>query len=888
MALLDWFKSRPLWQHPDPLQRVAGVRQLPPEDQEALTSIARTDPDPRVRRAALHRVRDGLVLAELARNDAEASVREEACELLLRVAIEKDDPAAEQALEALSDQKHLVAASREARSAVVRQGAVARLREPRALATVAKTSEHAAIRTAALERLDDPTLLADVALRAEAKDVAVAALERVIDDRDVLSAVAARAKSKAAARRAQAALEEIARRESEEAERERAAAVAAAADAAAARVAASQAEAVAAAAERERTRREHLGAREVLVARVDDLEGDDALVHLTEAEAAWAALPAWNDPEAKTWSERFEAAAARCRDRYGRRAEREALRAKLQPLCDAVEALSGEDLTPATREKIGSLRKEWVTAAGDAPADLRTRFETALAKLAERDAELRASREDEAKTNLMRLLDLCVRLETFAAADKPPLAEAGRAFRESKEVLDHLPRLPSKHDQDQVAVRLKAARAALFPKLQELREADEWTRWANVAIQEQLCARVEGLAGRDDLAAVAKELEDIQARWKEARQVPKDKAEGLWQRFKAAHDPVKARLDAHFAQHKAEQAENQKKKEALCEAAESLRESTEWAKTAAELQRLQAEWKGLGPGPRRQDADVSQRFRRACQHFFERRKADLDRRKQEWARNLEKKEGLIGRAEALKDSTAWDEVLAEIKRLQAEWKTVGQVKKSHSDAVWQRFRSACDTAFERYRRRGELDAQSQTAQREALLVEMEGLVSSVGHVPNEDLAGKVQSLLASWRSLPELSRGRGTDLDVRFLAARDQIVALAPAAFAGSDLDPEANRVKLEKLVAKVESLIPAEVPVGVGGSPNEELASRIKEALAANTMGGRASEAAKWQAASRDVEAAQAAIRRVGPAGEPGAALRRRFDEACRRFSDARRQSGH
>lgn len=849
MALLDWFKPRPLWQNAEPAQRAAGVRQLGSHEQEVFGSLARTDADPRVRRAAVQRLSDVAVLAEVAGSDSDAGVRGEAVELLLAAALHKEDASAETALLALSESRHLVAVAKEARLASLRPQAVARLQEPRALASVAKSAESGAIRLAALQRINDPGLLAEVALKAEAKDVALAALERVTD-REVWETVAARAKCKAAARRAQASLQELARQEVEEAARTKARALAAAADAAAASLAA-----------------QAMLATPAVPAVADEPGPPEPVAVAVPQEEPVPQLEAPPAVESPT-------------------PQGEAQRSHLTDLCQAVESLAEAEPSPQTRDQLTALKRDWALIT-PAPSDLRARFEAALARLAERQAQERAERERAAQENRTRVLDLCQHLESLAKAATPPLGEAGRVFRESKDALENPGRFPTKQDRDQVLARLKAARALLFPKLQELREADEWTRWANVSIQEELCGRMEALHDREDLSAVAQEVQDLQERWKQARQAPKEQAEPLWLRFKTARDQVKVKVDAQVAEQEAAQAQNLEKKQTLCGQAEALQDSTEWVKTAAELQRLQGEWKTLGPGPRRQDAELTKRFRRACHHFFERRKTDLAQRKEDWSKSLGTKQALIAQVEALQESTAWDQAVADVKRLQAEWKATGPVRRSQSEALWQRFRAACDVIFDRYKKRDELTLAAQHQQREALLAGMEGLAST-NDSETPDLAGRVQALLADWRRLPELPRGKGgAELEARFLAARDGLVVAAPAAFAGTDLDPEANRLKLAKLLAKVEALVPADVSVGAALSSGD-LASRLKEALATNTMGGRSAEEARWQTVARDLEAAQAAWRRVGPAGEAGNDLRRRFDEACRRALQAKKQAGY
>src|SRR5215813_9783773 len=135
-------------------------------------------------------------------------------------------------------------------------------------------------------------------------------------------------------------------------------------------------------------------------------------------------------------------------------------------------------------------------------------------------------------------------------------------------------------------------------------------------------------------------------------------------------------------------------------------------------------------------------FRSACDKFFTRRHADLAERKAVWGANLAKKEALIARVEALATSSDWDAAANEIKRIQNEWKTVGPVKKSRSEALWQKFRGACDAFFTRYAHRHDIAREERVAAREALVVEMETLAAAPE--PPEDLAAKVRDIRSRW------------------------------------------------------------------------------------------------------------------------------------------------
>ena len=62
--------------------------------------------------------------------------------------------------------------------------------------------------------------------------------------------------------------------------------------------------------------------------------------------------------------------------------------------------------------------------------------------------------------------------------------------------------------------------------------------------------------------------------------------------------------------------DNVEKKVKLCEEAESLAASTDWAATTDRLIALQKDWKEIGPVPRKKSEALWKRFRAACDAFF--------------------------------------------------------------------------------------------------------------------------------------------------------------------------------------------------------------------------------------------------------------------------------
>ena len=231
--------------------------------------------------------------------------------------------------------------------------------------------------------------------------------------------------------------------------------------------------------------------------------------------------------------------------------------------------------------------------------------------------------------------------------------------------------------------------------------------------------------------------------------------------------------------------------------------------------------------------------------------------------NAEKKEALVARAEALAHSTDWVGAAGELKRLQSEWKTIGPVKKQKSEVLWTRFRGACDEFFERYKHRDQHELQSHVAARETAVIALEALAAPAdGAEPRdpEQLRTQVLSLWQQWHDGPRVPRQLIDPIEQRLDAALTRVIDQHPHVFKGTRLDIGANRERMEKLVTQVEGFLSGPTHAqDLAASPSTTLAAMLKDALAANTIGGRVDEDAKKRAAIAAVKEAQTAWRRLG-----------------------------
>jgi hypothetical protein len=221
----------------------------------------------------------------------------------------------------------------------------------------------------------------------------------------------------------------------------------------------------------------------------------------------------------------------------------------------------------------------------------------------------------------------------------------------------------------------------------------------NLEVKEKFCEAAEKLAENENIVVAFAELQKLHERWKEYGPVAKEFRESIWARFQAATAIINKKYQAHFEGLKSQQKENLEAKTKLCEqlediVARDISTSGEWSSASKEIIALQAEWRKIGFATKKENQKIYERFRAGCDAFFAKKRDFYSTLKDDMDENAEKKEELIQKAEALKDSTDWKDTTEAFIELQKEWKSIGAVSRRKSEALWTRFRAACDAFFD--------------------------------------------------------------------------------------------------------------------------------------------------------------------------------------------------
>jgi uncharacterized protein YdhG (YjbR/CyaY superfamily) len=214
-----------------------------------------------------------------------------------------------------------------------------------------------------------------------------------------------------------------------------------------------------------------------------------------------------------------------------------------------------------------------------------------------------------------------------------------------------------------------------------------------------LCETAEKLAEEKDVVIASRMLQKLHEEWREIGPVARDFRDDVWERFKTASAIVNKKHQDFFAALKTQEELNLTTKNTLCEAIESidytkLNNFRDWETKTTEIIEYQHQWKNIGFAPRKENIKVYERFRSACDHFFQLKSEYMKASKAELEENFEKKKMLCEKAESLQNSTDWKATTDILIEIQKEWKTIGPVAKKYSDILWKRFVTACDHFFE--------------------------------------------------------------------------------------------------------------------------------------------------------------------------------------------------
>jgi hypothetical protein len=250
--------------------------------------------------------------------------------------------------------------------------------------------------------------------------------------------------------------------------------------------------------------------------------------------------------------------------------------------------------------------------------------------------------------------------------------------------------LPEAHvlgDVDALAARLSTIIEHADAHAQADKAKREEFRAAQTARKEALAAEAEELATNStQWKAAGDRLREILDEWRTVSGLDRKTDDALWKRYSAARETFNRRRGSHFAELDRERAGARQAKEALCERAEELADSTEWGATGAAFRDLLTEWKAAGRAAKDVDDALWHRFKAAQDTFFSARNAANSERDAEFRANAEAKEALLAEAEKL-DTSDLDAARAALRAIDEKWDAIGKVPRERGAELERRLRA---------------------------------------------------------------------------------------------------------------------------------------------------------------------------------------------------------
>ena len=326
-------------------------------------------------------------------------------------------------------------------------------------------------------------------------------------------------------------------------------------------------------------------------------------------------------------------------------------------------------------------------------------------------------REMDFKKNLEAKEDLCKKAEELAESGNS--VNAFRSLQKLHEEWKELGPVDKEH-REEIWDRFKAATAVINKKYQAYFETAKEKQVANLKAKTELCEKAEAIANSDlnqnsNWAKLTAEMQELQKEWRTIGFAVKKENEKIYERFRAACDKFFTAKKQFHSDFKDQLNANLAKKEELCEKAEAVMNSEDWKKTSDILISLQKQWKEIGPVPKKKSDQVWNRFRAACDTFFNNKDKQGAGKGASMTENLTAKKDLIAAIEAYELSGDHDTDLAAMRDFQNKWREIGFIPFKEKDKVQAAYRDALKakfgdmTAEDRPARRGNFQERSRSA-----------------------------------------------------------------------------------------------------------------------------------------------------------------------------------
>ncbi|MCF6359450.1 MAG: DUF349 domain-containing protein [Cyclobacteriaceae bacterium] len=377
-----------------------------------------------------------------------------------------------------------------------------------------------------------------------------------------------------------------------------------------------------------------------------------------------------------------------------REAQRQSNLKKAEEALEKLRVFVDSEESSASFNKFKEIQNEW-KSIGDVPGNqsktLWANYNALINRFYDQRSIYFELKELDRKKNYQAKEKICDRAE--ALEDFKNLKEAISTLNDLHSEYKHLGPVPQELQED-LWQRFKAASDKVYEKRKEFVSDLKVTLLENLVKKEEIVASIKLFVEFDsdrikEWNSKTKELMTLQKDWEAIGGLPREKSKEINKEFWSSFKTFFHNKGNFFKKLDADRKVNYDAKLVLVEKAETLKENTDWLKTANTFKTLQQDWKAIGPVPEKFRNQLYEKFKAACDFFFDNKRSQSKNDEKSYKENLNVKRDII--TQILEWSAQANDHIEDLKQKSKDFNAVGYVPRKDIGSIKDKFSEAVET-----------------------------------------------------------------------------------------------------------------------------------------------------------------------------------------------------
>ncbi|MCC5928841.1 MAG: DUF349 domain-containing protein [Cyclobacteriaceae bacterium] len=367
-------------------------------------------------------------------------------------------------------------------------------------------------------------------------------------------------------------------------------------------------------------------------------------------------------------------------------------------ILEKLRGIVDSDETQASVKEIKDIQEEWKNVGPVPPQQVKNlwaNYNALIDRYYDKRSIYFELKELDRKKNLEIKNEIVDKAERLSQLDN--IKDAIKDLNDLHEEFKHVGPVPA-DEQEALWQRFKTASDAVYARRKEFYDSlkDELNK--NLEAKQVLADKVQEFSDFNsdkitDWNAKTKAILELQKQWEAIGGLPREAAREVNKKFWNAFKSFFNHKGQFFKKIEESRLDNLKQKEALVEKAEAVKDSEDFAGTAEELKNLQRQWKEIGPVPERFRNQVYDKFKAACDHFFNRKRESTGQSEKEYEQNLKKKKAICEEIQKLIDSDSIK--FEDLEQYIEDWSSIGFVPKNSMKSIQNKLVEVIEAAIEK-------------------------------------------------------------------------------------------------------------------------------------------------------------------------------------------------